>query len=145
MTSDNEDKDSSRYLTFIGGTTGKEKFQDYFTKTMGVARDKEFVAALETDLGPLISEMESVSGEKTIAGGSTAQAVTAVTAVEKALYKMEGKALAHLTRLVQEWLYTTSATLRRPTRCGPCLRRSTRELNCFWTLRRLKELTTQEC
>jgi hypothetical protein len=34
-------------------------------------------------------------GEKTIAGRTTVQAVTAG---EKALYKMEGKALAHLTK-----------------------------------------------
>jgi hypothetical protein len=84
MTSDDEERDSSRYLTFIGGTTGKQKFQDYFVKTMGVAREKKFQAAVEKDLGPLISEMEAVSGEKTIAGGTTVQAVTAG---EKALLR----------------------------------------------------------
>jgi nucleoid-associated protein YejK len=45
-----EKEESSRYLTFSGGTTGKEKVQDYSIKTLGVAREKKFQAALETDL-----------------------------------------------------------------------------------------------
>jgi hypothetical protein len=93
MTSDNEE--SSRYLTFAGGTMGKEKFEDYSVKTMGVAREKKFLTALEKDLGPLISEMEAVSGEKTVLSGTTLQAITPG---EKELYEMEGKALGHLTK-----------------------------------------------
>jgi hypothetical protein len=69
MTSENEE--NSRYLTFSEGTTEEEKFQDYSIKTLGVAREKKFQAALETDLGPLISEMEAVLGENTIPGGTT--------------------------------------------------------------------------
>jgi hypothetical protein len=56
---------------------------------------KKFQVALEGDLGPLISEMEAVLGEMTIPGGTT---VRPITAGEKALYEMEGKALAHLTK-----------------------------------------------
>jgi hypothetical protein len=50
-------------------------------------------AALEEDLGPLISEREAVSGEKTI--GTMTQPITAG---EKAFYEMEWIALAHLTK-----------------------------------------------
>jgi hypothetical protein len=68
MSSDSEDEESSHYLELAGGTTGKEKFEDYSIKTMGVAREKMFLSALETDLGTLISKMEAVYGKKDSSG-----------------------------------------------------------------------------